>query len=755
MDIKHFNVVCDASRHGVHDCLVSVFYSHDNNVGAYPPTQSLRSSKFVSPGEIICDSQVEQLLAEGSRTRLSGYRVLQALSHQIQLLTDSRLTLTSFLTPEKMTFALQPSLSDVTRVVRGVSVTQVEKTTGEASPAVSLLDLAQLPILVIGMDQGSNGCAAAAYLQDAGTAMVHFYWDGYHRLIRDIKMASASCPPEVKLQLNQGQMCGAYLFSINYKPFAKAGFHDDKRALLESFLQTETQDKLGSNIDLSFVKFHCFQVLFNQIQCQMTHYSADYQDSEIFLEYAELIAMDFGITLRTNEDFQVLFEALATRLDSYRIKKSVVKGSRWFSWHNGCADHYEEFFATRLLLSFGHPGEKNPDENTRSLKELRAGGDSLGGLKLALQCCSWKTWYGITMIKLADAPLWSYYSDSVKKIKDPKQGFLQKLELSGDAWMRDKQFSELVGVLLQDQSEFERIRSYANASIQHLGDEGAAEQLQRFVTGLWHYVIQLLSFRARSMSKHSVGPEAYAKALGEDDMDAHEAKNLMLSDWHGLRFMEASATKDPQELSADMRDSVSKPLRLAYQLMEVGRADEAMSVMKPLLYRLPDTKLVEDVHQRLRTEALANPNNRLLPRELQGLVQTSGQLEARKIPHPARLDKTSFLQQWKITKPDYNFKVSLDSGLVKLPKFFARMLAQKSWRTMSEESLSFSSAAWAWMREYVAKDFKSNGIKLKDTKLDFCLSAFLFCLAQLSNRTCGFFLAHHLVQFLSMIDQQI
>jgi len=137
---------------------------------------------------------------------------------------------------------------------------------------------------------------------------------------------------------------------------------------------------------------------------------------------AELIAMDFGLPLRTNDDFQVLFKALAIQLDSYRIKKSVVKGSRWFSWHNGCIDHYHEFFATRMLLSFGYPHERDPDENSKSLNELRGGGDSLGGLRLAVQCCSWKTWYGITIIKLADGPLWSHYSASVKEIKDPMQG---------------------------------------------------------------------------------------------------------------------------------------------------------------------------------------------------------------------------------------------------------------------------------------------------------------------------------------------
>ena len=71
---KDLNIVCDASRHGVFDVLVSVCYSHVNDVAAFPPCQSLRSSKFVKPGEIQCESAVEKLLAEGARTRLSGYR---------------------------------------------------------------------------------------------------------------------------------------------------------------------------------------------------------------------------------------------------------------------------------------------------------------------------------------------------------------------------------------------------------------------------------------------------------------------------------------------------------------------------------------------------------------------------------------------------------------------------------------------------------------------------------------------------------
>jgi len=217
------------------------------------------------------------------------------------------------------------------------------------------------------------------------------------------------------------------------------------------------------------------------------------------------------------------------------------------------------------------------------------------------------------------------------------------------------------------------------------------------------------------MSKHASGPEAYAPAIGDDPECAQESMGFMLADWRALRLLEASPCQAPQELAAYMRDrcdSISKPLRLAFQLMECGRLEESLSVLKNLLYRLPDTKVVEDVHQRLRAEAMANPNNRLLPRELQGLVQTSGQREARQIPHPARLDKESFLERWKVT-PN-NFKVSLDSGVVKLPKYLSRMLGRKSWRTISEEALGLSSSAWAWVREYISKDFKSKGSKLRD-----------------------------------------
>ena len=193
-------------------------------------------------------------------------------------------------------------------------------------------------------------------------------------------------------------------------------------------------------------------------------------------------------------------------------------------------------------------------------------------------------------------------------------------------------------------------------------------------------------------------------------MAADEAKRLMLSDWKCLWGMESSVGSGPKDLAGDMGDAISKPVRLAMQLQETGCDAAAREILLSLLVRLPDSKLVEDLHQRLRTEAKANAQQSLQPRELQGLVQTSNALESRDIGHPARLTKDIFLKGWKTTTSDYNFKKSFDSGTVKLPEFFAQLMAPKKWRTLSEETLSFSSGAWAWARFYVFRSLKDRGV---------------------------------------------
>lgn len=188
---------------------------------------------------------------------------------------------------------------------------------------------------------------------------------------------------------------------------------------------------------------------------------------------------------------------------------------------------------------------------------------------------------------------------------------------------------------------------------------------------------------------------------------------MLQTDWAALAKLEASTGEAARDLASDARDNVSKPLRLIFQLIHANQLPEALAKLRSILVRLPDSKIVEDIHQKLRNEANANTNRRLLPRELQGLVQTSGVLESRKIPHAARLDKPAFLRSWKTTPSKFSFQKSLDSGLVKLPPFFAGLMSDKNWRSLSEEAISCSSAAWAWLRAYLDQGLKASNCKLQ------------------------------------------
>ena len=86
-----------------------------------------------------------------------------------------------------------------------------------------------------------------------------------------------------------------------------------------------------------------------------------------------------------------------------------------------------------MLLTWAYPHEKSPDEGgSKMMKDLRK--DDLGGLKLALQCLSWKTWYGITVLKLADSSLWEWYANTVKAVTNSRIGAVFGVFCS---WMDD------------------------------------------------------------------------------------------------------------------------------------------------------------------------------------------------------------------------------------------------------------------------------------------------------------------------------
>lgn len=93
--VKFFNLVTDASTFSTRETGVSVMYSHERDLGYYLVSQTVPGN-LISPGELELHESVERLVAIRTAERVASYRVLQALSREISLLTQHKLSIVHF-----------------------------------------------------------------------------------------------------------------------------------------------------------------------------------------------------------------------------------------------------------------------------------------------------------------------------------------------------------------------------------------------------------------------------------------------------------------------------------------------------------------------------------------------------------------------------------------------------------------------------------------------------------------------------------
>lgn len=257
-DVQFLNVIADASRFSGRDTLISAAYSMENDVGAYLNNQFLRSGKVIGPDDLLLESTVEVLAAQRKIERFASYNLLAAISNQIKNLTHQRINIASFdysdtnladavkpLTPNQLRIVTKSGDMDIT----GVFVQ--EKSSGQMTK-IDLAGSDQVKVLTVGLDQGTSGMAVASFLGGANCEsahMCHFTWDPYHRCARDMKLAMKVSPlaavdvrAKVKMNLQHALVCSTFLWSINYKPFNSAAFHQSKMELMEGFLSVEDED---------------------------------------------------------------------------------------------------------------------------------------------------------------------------------------------------------------------------------------------------------------------------------------------------------------------------------------------------------------------------------------------------------------------------------------------------------------------------------------------------------------------------------
>ena len=428
--------------------------------------------------------------------------------------------------------------------------------------------------------------------------------------------------------------------------------------------------------------------------------------------------MDNNVPIHTAEDLKNLFKELPSWLESCRKKKSLVKSGRWFSWHGACQEHLNEFWALRMILKHAFPDAQDPNENL-SFKELRM---DAGGLKLALKCCTLQTFVSINVLMLGGRPMWKWWAETIKRVKSPCDALRNYISLTtASAWRSDTHLQEPVACL-QCSQEIAHVSKYCLA-LQSSTDD--------YVLQLWFYIVGLLSNRVATLCKFECAPYCFAPIFSDVDHHSAAAGEMMLADWKALCLIEQAA--GAQELAIDLQNCVYSPMRLSFLLLETGERTASLEILRSMLQSFPDTKLVEDCHQKIRCDSLQNPNQRHSTAEIQHILVTSKVLEARNISHPASLTKRAFMSRFKTTKPPMKKQLKYHAANEKLPEFFGRIMAAKNWPTISAESLCRSSGAWLWGRQYLQKSLKDSGVVLKEPWMNqLSIWDLIFCGAEIA-----------------------
>ena len=280
--VHHVNIVCDPSTHSNKDIFVSVIWCWEVCTASFPAVQHILPGNRFALAEQDMEAQVEALAATGKLDRVSAFRQLQAVSHSLHQSTEGRMNLETFSIPERV--CLRPVTASEIRVLRpaaagGLMSLLFDRRSRTATPTLPE-GLADAPLLVVGLDQGSVGSAGMAYAMHASPHLVYVSYDKIHRMVRDIRLSLQHCARGSFLKC---QLFSAYIYGLNYKPFNSGAFSEQKARLLNVF------------------------------RC------AEHDGAPIFLKYWERIAGDLDLRAETIADKSAVWDAVA-ELPTFCVK---------------------------------------------------------------------------------------------------------------------------------------------------------------------------------------------------------------------------------------------------------------------------------------------------------------------------------------------------------------------------------------------------------------------------------------------------
>lgn len=395
-----------------------------------------------------------------------------------------------------------------------------------------------------------------------------------------------------------------------------------------------------------------------------------------------------------------VFQSLPSRLRSWTTKQGLAKGSRWFSWNEQCQQHLQEWYGSRMLLEWYYGNLPCPEESEQkfSFKDRK-------GLQLMYSCLSSQLWEDCCAVYMAQKPLHEFYSQQLHFVKSCADGLAECIRLT-ENWASDAHLLQLAATI--------GTGSFAifNCLV------GRVENEHSFAQSVWKYGLECLANRCSTFSKSCSPPHCWALILSEDLQQQRKSMLELRKDWNWIVAVECSTVPVAPELGNDLRLSFGSAERLLVQCFEAANfiprnSPAAMQLLLQLCGGFADTKLIEDLHQKLRVATGSQATKRVKGSAVQQIIQQSGCLDQRSIPHPCNITKNVFLAAWPRTKAEFRPKSDFKASEHKLPKEYSKILTPKTWQTISEEQLTKSAAGWMWLRHYLGIGLANHGFRLQ------------------------------------------
>lgn len=306
---------------------------------------------------------------------------------------------------------------------------------------------------------------------------------------------------------------------------------------------------------------------------------------------------------------------------------------------------------------------KSPEAEMRALK------GAAGGFKLAFKLITEEVDYYSRALFVAGSACWSAHSKRAELIKSPKQGLVNILKQSRGGWK-----TEVLAIA------YNALRKEENLETMGLMRPLTPEPFDGFTNAHVLFSLHLMGNRAWSLKlEFESPPQRYASTLDANAIRRNASGAQMQREFHSVLKLERDALKSAGARAlrkkAFFLDNPST--RMPYHVFERCGNDplnpKFQRLMTVLHKVIPDSRIVEEVHQYIRDKGRNNKNFVISRTSRFNACRTSGVLERREM-QPVQVSKQQFVGRFSQSRQKPNLADRFKSSSHRLPASWSNMM---------------------------------------------------------------------------------